>query len=32
MQHGRPKYKKLLDLDEILYSGVIEVTDYKSKF
>ena len=32
IQYGGPKCKKLLDLDEILYSGVIEVADYESEF
>ena len=27
IQYGGPKCKKLLDLDEILYLGVIEVAD-----
>ena len=32
IQYGGPKCKNLLDLDGILYSGVIEVTDYESEF
>ena len=32
IQYGGPKYKKLLEWDEIWYSGVFGVTDLSLKF